>query len=78
MYKIKKKSAKALIYCEQSVLENMHSSKLFNLIKESEVDIFASVKEPVNYFKFHIKLKLLNLGEKNSAEKIDSHFYFIH
>lgn len=49
MYKIKKKSAKALIYCEQSVLENMHSSKLFNIIKESEVDIFASVKEPVLY-----------------------------
>lgn len=46
-YKIKKKSAKSLLYYEQSVLENMHSSKLFNILRDPNVDIISCIKDPV-------------------------------
>lgn len=47
-YKIKKKSAKSLLYSEQSVLENMHSSKLFNILRDPNVDIISCIKDPVS------------------------------
>lgn len=49
-YKIKKKSAKSLLYCEQSVLENMHSSKLFNILRDPKFDITNSIQDPVRSF----------------------------
>lgn len=51
-YKIKKKSAKSLIYSEQSVLENMHSSKLFNILRDPNQDITNSIQDPVLNFLF--------------------------
>ena len=54
-YKIKKKSAKSLIYSEQSVLENMHSSKLFNILRDPNQDITNSIQDPVWKFSFKNK-----------------------
>ena len=53
MYKIKKKSLCSLTYSEISVLENMHCSKLFNLLANPKLDILENFKDPVilyNYF----------------------------
>lgn len=72
-YKIKKKSAKSLLYFEQSVLENMHSSKFFNILRDSNVDITSSFHDPVflNFSpKNYVYFRLRNLFLRNALSHL--------
>ena len=51
-YHINKQSNKSILYSEQSIMENMHSSKFFRIIQQDELNILSDmVKEQVPVFK---------------------------
>ena len=67
LYKVKKKSAKSILFSEFSVLENMHCSKFFHLIQDPNLDILDMFKDNVSFNKTeNINYKK---GTKNDVQK---------